>query len=241
MLGRSVVCLRSLRCLRGVDVVFAGAVAATLTLAVAPREARAETPPEDPTLRKTAPERRAGLVVGLAPGVAFVGASGYPNNVTLIGNPDYYSESPLLVGSSTTLFVMGALADYLNFGPMVNVSRSETSSWKSTSLGIGFRVEVFPLVRLFPTLADTAIYAQGGVGTTELQAKGPFPSADGTQSYGAVGLHHEFRFFRMLGGHLSGGPYVEYDAVFTSPAERHWLATGFRLAFYGGTVTADAR
>ena len=97
---------------------------------------------EDPTLRKSVALRRAGVVIGVAPGVAFAGASGYPNNSRLIGSPDFYSESPLLVGHSTTYFLMGALTDYVSFGPMVNIAKFESEMWKSTGLGIGFRVEV---------------------------------------------------------------------------------------------------
>lgn len=224
----------------------AAAFAAAAALAL-PQSARADAATasnpaaEDPTLRSVVAERRSGLVIGAAPGIAFAGASGYPNNAKLIGDPAYYSESPLLVGHSTTYFLMGALTDYMNFGPMVNVASFESASWKSTGLGVGFRGEVFPLVRLVPTLADTAIFFQGGVGATELQAKGPFPSADGTQSFLGLGVHHELRLTRLFGGHVSAGPYAEYDAIFAQAAERHWLATGLRLAFYGGTVTADQR
>ncbi len=205
-----------------------------------PPEPRAEAG-EDPTLRKTVALRRNGLVIGVTPGIAFAAASGYPNNARLVGNPDFYSQSPLLVGASTTYFLMGALTDYLSFGPMVNIARFTSDKWTSNGVGIGFRAEVFPLISLFPRLADTAIFGQAGIGSTELQAKGNFPSADGTQSFLGIGLHHEFRFFRALGGHVSGGPYVEYDAIFSTSAERHWASVGFRLAFYGGTVTADKR
>lgn len=196
---------------------------------------------EDPTLRKTVALRRGGVVIGVTPGVAFAGSSGYPNNARLIGNPAFYSQSPLLVGSSTTYFLMGALTDYLSFGPMVNVAKFTSSSWTSTGFGVGFRAEVFPLLSLFPTLADTALYGQAGVGKTELQRNGNFPSADGTQSFLGLGVHHEFRLFRFLGGHLAGGPYGEYDAIFSTSAERHWGSFGFRLAWYGGTVAADRR
>ncbi len=195
---------------------------------------------DDPTLRAVVAERRAGLVLGVAPGIAFAGASGYPNNARLIGNPDFYSQSPLLVGTSTTVFLIGALTDFFSFGPMVNVAKFESSSWKSTGFAVGFRAEVFPLVRLFPRLADISVYGQAGIGGTELQAKGPFPSADGSQSFAGLGVHHEFRLFRMLGGHLAGGPYAEYDAIFTTSAERHWGAVGFRCAWYGGGVARDA-
>jgi hypothetical protein len=178
--------------------------------------------------------------LGVAPGLAFGAGSGYPNNANLIGNPDFYSSSPLLVGRSTTIFVLGAFTDYVSFGPMVNIATFETPSWRSTGFGVGFRAEAFPLLRLVPSLADTSIYGQVGVGASELQAKGAYPSAEGVQSFAGIGLHHEFRLFRMLGGHLSGGPYVEYDATFAQSAERHWASLGLRVAWYGGTVTADS-
>ena len=216
-------------------------LAAALVSASAAAQQPAPETTVEPALRKVAAERRAGLVFGVAPGVAFAGASGYPNNTRLIGNPEFYSESPLLVGHSTTYFLMGAFTDYASFGPMVNIATFESERWKSTGLGIGFRAEVFPLLRLVPTLADTSIYGQAGVGSTELQAKGPFPSADGTQSFAGLGLHHEFRLFKLLGGHFAGGPYVEYDAIFAPGAERHWATIGLRVAWYGGTVGLDSR
>jgi hypothetical protein len=221
------------------------ALAALETPAHAQDEAPVAPPPppetraEEPTMRKVAATRRAGVVLGVAPGIAFAGASGYPNSARLIGNSEFYSTSPLLVGHSTTYFLMGALTDFVSFGPMVNIATFESPSWKSTGFGIGFRAEVFPLAHLVPMLADSAIYGQAGAGATELQAKGPFPSADGTQSFAGVGVHHEFRLFRMLGGHFSAGPYFEYDAIFATSAERHWASVGLRLAWYGGSVTED--
>ncbi len=211
----------------------------------APAEAQPPAPApdvaEDPTLRKTVAVRRAGVVLGFASGAGFAGASGYPNNARLIGNPAFYSESPLLVGGSTTFFLMGALTDYLSFGPMVSTASFASDTWTSKGVGVGFRAEVFPLLALVPPLADLAIYGEAGVGSTELQRKGDYPSADGTQSFLGVGLHEEFRFFRFLGGHVAGGPFVEYDAIFSPSAERHWMSIGARFAWYGGTVTQDHR
>jgi hypothetical protein len=194
---------------------------------------------EDPALRSVVPERRNGLVLGASGGVAFAGSSGYPNNARFFGNPDYYSSSPLLVGWSSSYFLMGALSDYVSFGPTFTIATFESDAWKSTGWGAGFRGEVFPFVRLIPALADASIYGQLGVGTTELRAKGPYPSADGTQSFFGLGLHHEWRLTRLLGGHASAGPYVEYDLVRAQPVERHWLAVGLRIAWYGGGVALD--
>jgi len=223
---------------------FGPALAAFVLTGLAVADARADsltaTPDvNDPSLKTFVPERRNGAVLGMTGGLAFAGSSGYPNNVRLIGNPDYYSESPLLVGWSGSAFLLGALNDYFSFGPVLNIAQFESAMWKSTGWALGFRGELFPLVQLVPALADTAAYAQLGFGTTELQAKGPYPSADGSQSFIGIGLHHEIRLGRFLGGHGAAGPHVEYDVIRSDSVERHWFTAGLRVVWYGGTVQLD--
>lgn len=195
--------------------------------------------PEDPTQRDVSPERRNGLTLGATGGIAFGAASGYPNSPRFFDDPDFYSSSPLLVGWSSSFFVMGAFNDYVSFGPMFTIATFESAEWKSTGWGAGFRAEVFPLVKLVPALADAAIYGQAGFGLTELRAKGPYPTADGAQSFLGIGLHHEWRLGRLLGGHASAGPYIEYDAIYAPSAERHWASAGLRVVFYSGGVKLD--
>lgn len=212
-------------------VLFSGAAAADAITASADST--------DPTARPIVHERRGGLVLGMAGGIGFAGASGYPNNARFLNNPDYYSESPMLVGYHLTGFLMGALTDWLNIGPTVSTANFESDRWKSTGFGVGFRGEVFPLIRMVPCLADLAVYGQLGVGITELRAKGPYPTADGSQSFFGVGAHHEWRFVNFLGAHASAGPFIEYDAITSQPAERHWLAMGLRVAFYSSGQKRD--
>jgi hypothetical protein len=205
---------------------------------------QAEQRPADPAQRPVVPERRNGAVLGASVGVGFAGASGFPNDAKLQGDPAFYSESPLLVGWSTSWFLMGALTDYVSFGPMLNIETFESEKWKSTGFGLGFRGELFPLVGLakkwsLDFLADTAAYAQFGFGTTELRAKGPYPTADGSQSFLGLGLHQELRLAKLLGGHAAAGPHVEYDLIRSEFTERHWLTVGLRLAWYGGSVVLD--
>jgi hypothetical protein len=196
-------------------------------------------PSEDPTLRAVKPERRNGAVLGASGGIAFAGSSGYPNNARFFGNPEFYSSSPLLVGWSSSFFLMGALNDYVSFGPSVTIATFENAEWKSTGFGIGFRGEVFPFVHLLPVLADTSIFGQLGVGSTALRAKGPYPNSDGTQSFFGLGIHHVWRLGRLLGGHAAAGPEVSYDLIRAPSIERHWLTTGLRVVWYGGTVQLD--
>lgn len=196
---------------------------------------------EDPTQRPVEHERRAGVVLGFSAGGALAGSSGYPNDVKYIGNPAFYSSSPLLGGWSMSWFLMGALTDYLSIGPVVNVATFESENWKSTGVGAGLRAEVFPLVRVCPCVADLAIYGHAGFGATTLRAKGPYPTADAAESFLGIGIHDEFRLGRLLGGHAAAGPFVEYDVIRSDATERHWASAGLRLVWYGGRVALDER
>lgn len=215
------------------------AAAAVLVVAAAP-EARAEGERTDPTLREYVPERRNGLVLGASGGFALAGASGYPNDPKLQGDPAYYSSSPLLAGYSTSFFLMGALTDYVSFGPTVTIATFDTPAWKSTGWGMGFRGELFPFVKAVPRLADLSLYAQLGFGETELRAKGPYPTAEGAQSFLGGGIHHEWKLGRLLGGHASAGPYLEVNAIRSPSVDRHWVSAGLRVAWYGGRVEAPS-
>lgn len=187
---------------------------------------------KDPTLRPVEHERRAGIVFGASLGAGFAGASGYPSGARFLNDPAFYSESPLMAGWSAEGFVMGALTDYLNLGPVLSVAEFDSSKWKSTGFGLGFRAEVFPFIKVWPKLGDLAAYGQIGFGTTELRAKGPYPTADGSSSFFAGGFHYEWSFAKFLGAHTTAGPFVEYSAIRAESAERHVLSIGLRIALY---------
>jgi len=175
-------------------------------------------------------------VLGFAGGVGVAQASGYPNAATKIDQPEFYSSSNTLAGFTMGPFVMGALTDYLNFGVFFNAGTYDSSHWHSTGVGGGFRIEAFPLYRIYPTLADLGVYTLFGVGSTKLHAKAPgdFPDADGAQSFLGLGAFHEWTLVKMIGGHLAGGPALEYDVITSRPVQRHGAVLGARIVFYGG-------
>jgi hypothetical protein len=178
---------------------------------------------------------RDGLVVGFGLGVGFGGASGYPNSASKIDQPAYYTSSDLLLGRTTNLFVMGALADYLNFGLWYGSGHFASQAWSATSGGGGFRLEVFPLFTLVPSLKDLGVLASLGLGSSKLVSKdGSSAGADGVQSFLGTGVFYEWSLFHALGGHVALGPSLDYDAVVTRSITSGALSGGFRLAFYGG-------
>ncbi len=181
------------------------------------------------------PERRTGIVLGTQIGAGLAGSSGYPNNATKIDNPDYYSASGMMSGTTTTVLILGAVADYLNFGFWFGGGVFKNDDWRSTGGGGGVRVEVFPLYSLVPKLADLGVAGQFGIGTSTLDGRfRPGVSSDGAQSFLGVGVFHEWKFARFLGGHFSLGPTLDYNVVTASSIERHSATLGVRLVFYGG-------
>jgi hypothetical protein len=178
---------------------------------------------------------RSGLVVGFSVGAGLGGASGYPNNSQDIGNPDDYSASGWKVGGYQSIFVMGAFSDYLSFGFWFGHAGLSNGDWHSNGDGGGFRLEIFPLVGLVPTLHGLGVLANLGIGSGTLTSNDPsLPQAGGTQSFGGIGVFHEWAFGRLLGGHFTVGPELEYDAIWSQPFEQHGLVASARVVFYGG-------
>ncbi len=111
-----------------------------------------------------------------------------------------------MAGSSGSLFVMGALADYLNFGFWFGSGTFQNSDWKSSGSGGGLRVEAFPFVRLFPHLSGLGVLGEFGIGAAKLTSNTPgVPEASGTQSYLGSGVFYEWSFGSLFGGHFAVG------------------------------------
>ena len=178
---------------------------------------------------------RSGVAFGLALGGSLVGSSGYPNDSNKIGNPSFYSSGGLLAGTSSSLFVMGALTDYLSFGFLYTHAEAANSGWRSTGNAGGLRLEVFPLVGLVPSLAGLGVLGQFGVGGGSLyDKKVGAVSSEGTQSFLSAGAFYEWSFAHLLGGHLAAGPSLDYAAIWSQAFERHGLSLSGRIVFYGG-------
>lgn len=178
---------------------------------------------------------RSGLVAGFSLGAGLGGASGYPNNSQLIGNPDDYSASGWMGAGMGQIFVLGALSDYVSFGFWYGHTQLRNGDWHSTADGGGFRLELFPLVDLFPMLHGLGLLANLGVGSGKLTSDNQaLPQASGTQSWGGIGVFHEWSFWDGRFGHFAFGPALEFDATWSQPFEQHGLVASARLAFYGG-------
>jgi hypothetical protein len=180
------------------------------------------------------PRFRNGIVLGFATGVGFGQGSGYPNNSQEIGDPQYYSSSDWSLGTTSSIFILGALTDYLNFGFLID-SSFRTVNARTTAVGVGVRLEAFPFAVAYPRLQGLAAFAQFGVGSARLTSQTPgLADAQGTQSFIGVGTFYEWAFGHFLGGHFAAGPSLEFDSAFSRPFEESGFALCGRIVFYGG-------
>jgi hypothetical protein len=209
-----------------------------LVFAAASQGAAAAVPTGDLTPVTQLPSshvHRSGLVVGLSLGAGLGAASGYPNNSQDIGNSADYSATGLMAGTYTQLYVLGALSDYVSFGFWFGGGQLRNTDAKANATGIGFRLEIFPFVDLVPRLQGLGFLANLGLGSGTVTWGNPnLPEAQGTQSFGGVGVFHEWSFGHFLGGHFAVGPVLEFDAVWSQPFEQHGLVGSARITFYGG-------
>ncbi len=214
-------------------------LALPLLVAGAATPARADPPQISPVGGNPdmdAPHKlRSGIVLGFSFGGGVAGASGYPNDALQIGDPAYYSSSGWMGGTGESFFLMGAIADYLNAGFWGGAGSFSNRDWRSGGGGGGLRLEAFPLALGMPRFAGLGLFGQFGVGSGSLHAKaGGYPDASGTQSFVAGGVFYEWAFGRVLGGHFGAGPSLEYDAIVSTPFERHAMLASARFVFYGG-------
>jgi hypothetical protein len=229
--------------MRVAAIALAPGVALFALAASTPRLARADGPQLSPVAESVdlnAPHKlRSGVVMGFSFGAGIGGASGYPNNSLEIGNSDFYSSSGWMGGTGQSFFLMGAIADYLNAGFWGGSASFVNHDWRSSGGGGGIRLEAFPLALWSPfgrpRLTGLGLLAQFGIGSGSLHARsGGYPDSSGTQSFLGVGAFYEWAFGKLLGGHFAAGPSLEYDAIVTTPFERHGLLASGRVVFYGG-------
>jgi hypothetical protein len=179
-----------------------------------------------------------GVVIGGSLGVGIGGAAGYPNDSSKIGDGRYYLSGGTMVETSETIFLMGALADYLSFGVWFSHASFDSSGFHARGDAGGLRVEVFPLVRfsrLYPPLSHLGVLGEFGIGQGKLTSSSPgVQNAEGTQSFLAAGAFYEWPFGHLIGGHFAAGPSLEYDSMWSQSFGHEGLVATARLVFYGG-------
>lgn len=173
-------------------------------------------------------ERRADFVLGVSPGIVFMSANGYPNEISKIGNPAYHAESGFAAGPGFEAWIGGALTDWFTFG--VGGAYLHAAGTDSTATGGAFlvRVEAFPFYEL--GLKDLAVFGNFGAGGMSLHGQDQKHAAGGFTSVGGGGLAYEV--LRL--GHFAFAPTAEYLLIASQTFTSQQAIVGARVVFYGG-------
>jgi hypothetical protein len=183
--------------------------------------------------------RRSGFMFGLTFGFGVGSASGTPNNANDLNDSRYYTATGPMFGSQFSLNIMGALADPISVGFFLGGMTFSNSNLQASASGFGLRVDLFPAAMCDctkPWMKDIGFASRFGIGSVALTPKNDtgLKLADGTQSFISEGIFYDAKVVRMLGGHLSIGPELDYAVSTSIPAEEHGATISLRIVFYGG-------
>jgi hypothetical protein len=177
-------------------------------------------------------KRRSDFTIGTSGGFGFGNASGYPNEVDKIDDPNYRASTELGVGSGGAIWLGVAFNDYLTFGIGFSGLGLSGNDREASAGGFLFHLDGYPLFGVSPALQDLGLFANFGAGGLQVKAKGSGEEqADGgLMSYVEAGVHYErFRFWR-----IATGPTLSFVHMWSQSGELSGGLLGWRFSFYGG-------
>lgn len=197
---------------------------------VAPTLARAELKDADfADYEPPKAERRGGFTCGISYGLGYSSASGYPNNLSQIGDPAYERNVSAL-GAGNSIWLGGALRDWFTFGIGVSGRGATEGDLLSANSAFVLRLEGFPLYSLGGAYRDLGIFTELGAGAGVILDADEEVVADG----GALGLVGLGAFYEpWTFWHFSTGPMIQYTHEFSESLASHSIVLGWRLALYG--------
>lgn len=192
---------------------------------------RARAGEQAPAWENEPAERRGGFAMGLGLGLGLGAANGFPNDAKKIGREAFYTESGLGFATASSLWIGGALADWLNFGVGGGFSRVFADGVVSDAPLLVFHADFFPLYALGDAFRDVALMTEMGLGfPTAVDTATDEVLIDGSgASYVFAGVAYE----GLELGPLRMGPYAGVHSMFSESIRRPLAILGFRVSFYG--------
>lgn len=222
---------------------------ATSTLAAEPAPASpASTAPADAPdappaadekpLWETAPAlRRAGFTVGLSIGGSIGNVTGFPADIKK-RTADFRADTGAGYGGGATLFLGGALTDWLVFGAGLGVAHTQGNDTVVQGFTFVFHTEVFPLFTLGGVFRELGVGLDTGAGnfTGESANKpagdagklvAPLIESGAASRVGASIFYDGLRLWKV-----STGPYVAFDYTWSATLNQPLFMVGLRTALY---------
>jgi hypothetical protein len=198
--------------------------------AAAPPATAKPAAPERQSSEPAPPQRRAGLVLGVAGGLLTSGARGYPNDVAKIDVPQYEAHLGAGVSVGGAFWLGGALADWLTVGLGAFGGGSKHGGLRGSGGAFTVRIEAFPLFYRGGHFQDLGVLFTAGTGAYSIhRGKEKLAEGAGTSAVGLGAFYEPWRFWQ-----LSFGPQIEYSHQFSDSMSAHTLVLGMRSVFYGG-------
>jgi hypothetical protein len=174
-------------------------------------------------------QRRSGFAAGFDLGFGLGSASGYPNEVSKIDDPDYESSTGATLGSTWSLWAGGALRDWFTFGLGLMSLGAASNEIKAGGSAFILHIETFPLWSLGGRLRDVSVYTHFGAGSMVIKG-GPEQADGGLMSVLGGGVGYEL----WRPGHFAIGPVLEGSYLYSQSGEAFGIFAVARASFYGG-------
>lgn len=206
-------------------------LASVVGLLAAASPARADVGDAESNYNPGRAARRSDFVAAASFGGVVGAASGYPNELTKLNDPRYEADTGFAAGAGGSVFIGGALRDWLVFGIGVSSSTMGGNGLRSTGTAFVFHVEGYPLFAYGGPFQDLGVFGEFGAGGRSIHRDGATAAEGGFLSVVSVGAVYEAL---RLGTHLSAGPILQLSHQWSQSLTADVLVGGLRLAFYGG-------
>lgn len=195
-------------------------------------------PGEVPAWEKAPPERRAGFSVGVLLGGGLGRVTGYPADLEKRGKDAFRADMGATYGGSATVWLGGALTDWLVFGAGLGGGAYQGNGTDLTGFTFVFHTEVFPLYWLGGVWRDIGFSLDTGAGSyngeTHDKPAGaagnliPPVIESGAASRVGAGLFYD----GLRAWKISAGPFVAFDYTWSSTLDQPIFLVGWRTALY---------
>ena len=180
-------------------------------------------------------QRRSDFVLGVSPGLVLGTASGYPNQIDKLHQPEWQVDSGFAAGFGFDAWLGGALTDWFTFGVGGAYYGAHGSTGTTSGGAFLIRVETFPLFYVGGPFRDLAIFANFGAGSMVLtpddrEVTKKDKGNAGFASVGGGGVAYEL--FRTK--HFAFAPSAEYILFASEALHAHQVLMGARVVYYGG-------
>ena len=175
-------------------------------------------------------ERRGGFAVGLVGGGMIGGATGFPNDALKIDRDEFRTDTGASFGGAGSLWVGGALSDWLVFGVGGHGGALVNGDYSTTFGALAFHVDVFPAYAAGGVWQDIGLMLEPGVGLSDTKRKDDdsLVVESGGGSRLSLGLFYDgFRLSK-----ISTGPIAAFDMMWSPSSFRPTGWIGWRTALY---------